>query len=140
MGWELKNEHGRRIGTLRWRSKEEEAGEGVAILLILAVCLAPFYPILLLGYTIAIALSENGVHELFAWSAGLGTIGAIGWLLWKSSILRLIYFGGVTVYGSFIAYQLSQQRTDEVWSLFWAAIVFLVGAVITWWTFSAGDN
>ena len=140
MSWNVNNGRGRRIGTLRWRSKEEEAGEGMALLLILGICLVPFIPMLALGYAIATALLERGVHELFAWSAGISAIAATGWLLWKSSIMRLLYFGGVTCFGSFVAYQLCLQSTDEIWSLFWALIVFAIGAIITWLAFSAGDN
>ena len=161
MNWEFKDRYGRRIGTARQRSEDEAAGEGMAYLLIAAIVVAPFAPLLLAAYVIFDRLIRSGLHELFSGAMSIGFLVFSARLLWKSSIVRLWYFGLVTVLASVIvflqlrgnvlsiplfdnccSYRLvsGERPVDIIWSSFWALLVLFVGGLLTRWLYQMGDK
>lgn len=140
MGWEVRDRVGRRIATVRDKNDNELSGEDLGVVLIVALIVAPFVPVLAGGYLAAITLMKFGVHELFSWLAGIVVVVLSGWLLWKYALARLIYFGAVTLMGSALVFLFVRSGSDLIWSSFWAILFAGAGSFITWKLYTVGDR
>jgi hypothetical protein len=114
------------------RSSREEGRETAGMLLI-AVVLAPFYPLFVVASQVYGFLTTSlNLHSLFA---GIGSIAIFGgglYLLWKSVTFRYVYLGGSTAFATYYVFQSTYPARDVVWASFLALLTLAFGSAITY--------
>jgi ABC-type branched-subunit amino acid transport system permease subunit len=115
-------------------AREQAAGARLQLfgLGLIILCL-PFLPILLPCYLLFGYLSlDLGWHPLFAGLAAVAPALIAFALLWVSRIIRTVYFGLVTIIGTYIIYILVLSWTnDPIWSGAAAVLGFIIGTILT---------
>lgn len=101
---------------------------GLAALAIMAAIIAPFIPILWLGYQAFQWLTSTAEwHELFAGILALCLIAGAGWLLWRFKWVRIPYFGAEVLFASWFTFNAISEKNDAIWGGFFALIVLAIG-------------
>jgi FtsH-binding integral membrane protein len=107
--------------------------KSAGLIVIIAVILAPFAPLLAATYYAYLYLHDQaGWHPLFAGAtAALPTVLGLV-LLWNSKVFRLVYFGTYTVVGSYFLYlYVLDWQKDHIWAYFAAGVGAFVGLIFT---------
>jgi hypothetical protein len=100
------------------------------VLIAIAVCLAPLYPIFYVSYKFYKYLIIIGVHPLFGILASAAVVCALLLILFLSKVARVSYLMVATFVGAYFAFF---QGSDVVWGSFFSIIVCAVGLLIAGW-------
>ena len=112
-------------------AKNAMASAGIAASIFVVILVAPFFPILWVGWKAFELLTVDvGWHELFAGIIGLVLIGLGIFALWKFRWFRSIYLAAELIFVTWFASNLVAEQTDLIWACFTALILIALGGFI----------
>lgn len=104
----------------------------IGLLVIVAIVIAPFAPVFLLSYNIFLRLHEvYGIHALFSGAIAVASAFCSLYYLWKSRVIRYIYFGFETIFVALVVFGLIVEKSDAIWATFFAGLALAVGTLLT---------
>lgn len=110
------------------------AAAGAAIAAVVAIALAPIAPVFLMGYAVFQVFDTGlGWHELPSGVLAFASIVAALFLLCRSKVVRITYFGAEVIVLGIAAYVGIESISDWVWGGFVAGIVMLLAGALVYY-------
>jgi hypothetical protein len=112
-------------------AKQAISSAGIAAGILVIILVAPFFPILWVGWKAFELLTLNlGWHELFAGIIGLVLVVLGIFALWKFRWFRSIYLAAELIFVTWFAFNLVSEQSDLIWACFTALILIALGGYL----------